>query len=351
MSYTISGMEGQDDAWEVIALYNNGVLSLSEQILDDDGAGNVTTLSGLLNGTYISYGWNLNSPNTLFSGQYNHETEAVELTLGKYGSSYTYTKYRFVVYAGFANGEGESLTAYTAAVELPASLTPYKDASSAYTKWIGTWSIPSKEYQYDDEDNYIGDADETGVFEIKQYVADQSYHISGIGPNNIYYDAVAGFDEATGNLVVTPQIYEEWTYQNVLDITESLVGLYGEGEGAMLTWDSSYTLFTASLSGDTATLTPGVSPNGDNFTGFQSYQYYEGGAYGYGGYYVLPNTLTKVDGQGTSSAPKSVKSAAKVKRQADNKVKISYTYSYPVDQNVFKAEKFNGVISSAEILK
>ena len=60
----------------------------------------------------------------------------------------------------------------------------------------------------------------------------------------------------------------------------------------MVTWNDEYTLFTASLDGDKAVLTPGVISE-ETFNGFQAFESYSGGAYGYGGYYVLPNVMTK----------------------------------------------------------
>ena len=68
----------------------------------------------------------------------------------------------------------------------------------------------------------------------------------------------------------------------------------------MLTWSPSVTLFTGEIGADgSATLTPGKTADDDVFTGFQFQQRQSAGAYGYGGYYNLPNKLTRP--AGTSS--------------------------------------------------
>lgn len=188
--------------------------------------------------------------------------------------------------------------------------------SEAYAAWLGTWYIPTTVYQYDSNDEYIGDAVEMLPIVISKDVVNESYLISGIGPKNDKYDVSAYFVD--DKLVVHPYTVYTWTHAQAGEIKELLAGLYGEGDDAMWTWDSSLTLFTGTIGADgNATLTPGQSSSGETFNGFQFIQYYSAGAYGYGGNYALPNTMSRT--QSTSSAPVAnrVKSAFPVRMQKE----------------------------------
>ena len=263
--------------------------------------------------TYGNYPTNGDTPEVIFTGFFDGEGN-VKLYPGScaYGI-FTALGYEWVIREGSNAGAGnkDATSSFTA---LPAVMVKAEAASDEYNQWLGSWSIPSKQDIWDDADeNIIGQEDAVETFIIKQGVANESYFITGVGISNDYYDIVAQFDKATGNLVVKPQIVEEWNYQNVLDITEALVGVCGDN----ITWSSDYTLFTASLEGTTATLTPGAAPEG-TFESFMFYQYYEGGGYAYDSHYALPNVLTKV---ATSVVPS--KAAVNTKHAKVKKVNVA----------------------------
>jgi len=188
--------------------------------------------------------------------------------------------------------------------------------SEEYAAWLGTWYIPTVVYQYDSSGEYIGDAVEQLPIVIAKDVVNESYKISGIGPKNDEYDVAAILEG--GKLVVHPQTVRTWTHADAGEIKELLAGLYGEGDGAMWTWDPSLTLFTGTIGTDgKATLTPGQSSTGETFNGFQFIQYYSAGAYGYGGEYALPNTMSRT--QSTSSVPVSNRAKSAFPTRMQNK--------------------------------
>lgn len=218
----------------------------------------------------------------------------------------TNTDYRYIVTGIDADG------VYGVAGEV--SFKPY--VSEAYAAWLGTWYIPTIVYQYDSSENYVGDAVEMLPIVITKDVVNESYSISGIGPNNDKYAVSAYF--VNDKLVAHPYTVYTWNHAQAGEIKELLVGLYGEGDGAMWTWDPSLTLFTGTIGADgTATLTPGQSSSGETFNGFQFVQYYSNGAYGYGGEYVLPNTMSRT--QSTSSAPVSNRAKSAFPTRMQNK--------------------------------
>lgn len=226
------------------------------------------------------------------------------------------TSYRLIVYGIFDNNGTYIYYGTPADCAFSTLAAP---ASEAYNAWLGTWYIPTVVYQYDSNDEYIGDEVKPLPIDIKIDKTNKSYLISGIGPNNDKYDVPAEFVD--GKLVAHPQVVYTWTHSQAGEIKEIFAGLYGEGEGAMWTWDDSLTLFTATIGSDgKATLTPGQSSDGIAFNGFQFIQYYSGGAYGYGGEYTLPNTMSRT--QTASSVPASfhagklcAKTASPVKMQ------------------------------------
>ncbi len=242
--------------------------------------------------TYPAYPTNTTSAEKIFSASFDGDGN-LQLYAGScsYGS-FIAIGYSWVIRSGSNAGKG-NVDASGSQTPLPATLVKAEEATQEYLNWLGYWSVPSKVYQYDNQSQYIGDADGTSVLTITQLIPNQAYSIAGIGPSGTNtYSAVASFDKATGNLVVKPQIYEVWNHSTAGQITEALCGMYGEGEDAMVTWSDEYTLFTASLDGDKAVLTPGGTTEA-TFNGFQAFESYSGGAYGYGGYYVLPNVMTK----------------------------------------------------------
>lgn len=242
---------------------------------------------------YFAYPWNTKSPSRLFTGYLNDSGE-IELMAGscQYGQFVGFDAI-WVIRTGQHAGNGNNWRYET---YLPEKILPMQQGSEAYSAWLGKWSLPCVEYQYDASGEYTGDKDGVSILTIRQKVADESYLIKGIGPKNTQYEVVAQFDAATGSMVVRPQVVEEWVYEGdglPMDITECLIGWIGEEGG---TWSDEYILFTATLSGNTATLTPGEVEDGYPFTGFQFFQAYEDSGYGYGGEYVLPNTMTRQSG-------------------------------------------------------
>lgn len=218
----------------------------------------------------------------------------------------TNTDYRYIVTGINADG------VYGVAGEV--SFKPY--VSEAYAAWLGTWYIPTIVYQYDSSENYVGDAVEIRPIIISKKVVNESYSISGIGPNNDKYAVSAYF--VNDKLVAHPYTVDTWNHAQAGEIKELLVGLYGEGDGAMWTWDPSLTLFTGTIGADgTAILTPGESSSGETFNGFQFVQYYSNGAYGYGGEYILPNTMSRT--QSTSSVPVSNRAKSAFPTRMQNK--------------------------------
>ena len=164
--------------------------------------------------------------------------------------------------------------------------------SDEYLAWLGTWYIATNVYQYDSSNQYIGDEVQQLPIVISKDVTNESYLVSGIGPANSNYSVPMHFED--GKLVAHPQTVYTWTHPQAGEIKELFVGIYGEGDSAMWTWSPDLTLFTGTIGADgKATLTPGQASDGTDFNGFQFIQYYSAGAYGYGGSYDLPNTLSR----------------------------------------------------------
>ena len=309
-SYYLSGAAVLDDFYSEdnslpVVEFNaeQGQITLTEQSLGgtwdnsnygacEDYVSGIFEYSGKV---YPAYPLNTNTPAVIFTGVME-EKGKVQLNAGscKYGT-FIGLGGSWVILKGSNKGKGNIYGVWT---DLPVMMVKPAEGSAAYNAWLGKWSIPSVEYLYDANDQYIGDQEGTSILTIRQKEADQSYLIKGIGPKNKSYEVEARF-QADGTMTVTPQVVKEWVWtgdNEELDITEALVGLYTSDEGDMLTWSDATTLFTATLSGDTAQLVPGESTSGFTFSGFQFVQRYEGGTYGYGGEYALPNTLTRVDG-------------------------------------------------------
>lgn len=326
-SYTIKGLNGAttakygiDTPLVVEGKFVNGELTIACQTISasyvdpyDDG-----TYKDMFCGMYQSGSSNLVDPT---EGQIVAKfilgvDGNIEVTAGKTQEGTEYTAMRFFQ----VSVSGDDIYAQDSyGTPLPNTAQAPAAASEAYTAWLGTWYIPTIVYQYDSNDEYIGDEVQSLPIVINKEVVNQSYLISGIGPKNVDYSVSAEFVD--GKLVVHPQTVYTWQHSTAGEIKELLAGSYGEGDDAMFTWDPSLTIFTGTIGADgKATLTPGQSPSGDSFNAFQFIQYYSSGAYGYGGNYVLPNTMTRT--QATSSVPapsyvgkSAIKSASFVKKQ------------------------------------
>lgn len=326
-SYTISGLSGAtvarygiDTPLVVEATYANGVLSIACQTIS------ASYVDPLDEATYVD----------MFCGMYQYNSQnIVDVNEGSVVAKFIMSEDGTIEVAPGVSSDGDEYIGMrffqvavsgddiysqdTKGTSLPNVATPAAAASEAYNAWLGTWYIPTVVYQYDSNDEYIGEEVKPLPIEIKKDIVNKSYLISGIGPNNDKYDVPAEFVD--GKLVAHPQVVYTWTHSQAGEIKELFAGLYGEGEDAMWTWDPSLTLFTATIgSGGKATLTPGQSSDGIAFNGFQFIQYYSGGAYGYGGEYTLPNTMSRT--QTASSVPASfhagklcAKTASPVKMQ------------------------------------
>ena len=319
--YLIDGLPGTavnfGTKHTVKASYSFGKLVVSEQIFDtwdaetaigqtyglcDDYLSALFTYGGR---QYPHYPNNASAPATIFTLTLQSDG-SLATTAGKSPSSTfgTFTGYRthWVIQSGDYAGKGNKY----ADLAMPTTYTRAAVASDEYLKWIGTYSVPAIEYQYDDEDNYIGDADAVHSWVIKEKITNESYEISGVNEADDSYGTVlASFDPATGSISVTPQVVGQWSYQSENDITEVLAGHYIDNSDpdnptSSLTADDSAILFTGTISENTATLTPGTYGEYGAFTGLSRRQIFGGSWYSYGGYYNLPLTLTKVTGSGSA---------------------------------------------------
>lgn len=320
-SYIVEGIPGTDKFYSeevkpVVARYENGRFFLPEQIVGQWNNTNYGTcydvVCGLFEATstsgtvmhFVNYPRYADEPSDIFSlCKYPDGTYVVRPGMSENGKL-DQLGVRWVIAEGQYKGQGNP---YVDDLVLPDTMEKAQEESSAFKAWLGTWYVPTVVYQYDDEDNYIGDETQSLPIVIKSKVPNESYSISGIGPANDSYDVAAEF-ASNGSLIVHPQTVRTWTHSEAGEINERLVGIYGEGDNAMVTWNPSYTLFTATISGNNASLVPGDA-DGETFNGFAFRQMYSDGAYGYGGRYDLPNTMSRT--QSTSAVTvKAVKSAS-----------------------------------------
>ena len=295
----------------VTANFVDGKLELPEQIVGEWNNTNYGTcydvICGLFEATstsgsvmhFVNYPRYADTPSTIFTLCKYPDGSYVVRPGSSENGTLDMLGVRWVIAAGQYKGQGNN---YTDDIALPATMEKAPEANATYSKWLGTWNLTAVVYHYDASDNYIegGDTEEELPISIVEKKVNESYLINGIGPENKNYAVLATLD-ADGKLVVTPQIVYTWTHSSVGEINETLVGLYTNSAGQeMLTWSPSVTLFTGEIGADgSATLTPGKTADDDVFTGFQFQQRQSAGAYGYGGYYNLPNKLTRP--AGTSS--------------------------------------------------
>ena len=167
------------------------------------------------------------------------------------------------------------------------------EASEAYQQWIGSWSIPATELEFNEDTGALeGEHSATHTWVISAKETNASYTITGVD-NGDFGDLTATFDAATGNLVVTPQLTLESTYSGNPDLYY-FCGMYYDGDSEYLEYHDTYTLFTASISGNQATVTPG-DRNGTSFHAMRILNSYGGSWYSGNSYYALPVTLTKAN--------------------------------------------------------
>lgn len=362
--YTITGISGLNGelyskATECEGVYDavNGQFYIMEQKLNGSEF-EVSTYGACDNymtgvftygsSSYNAYPLNTSNPEKIFTGAFDDEGN-VKLYPGScsYGA-FSAIGYCWVIRTGANAGKGNT-DAATSRTSLPAVMVKAAEATDAYTQWIGNWSITAQVAQYDEETSeFTGYAEETQSIQIKQAAINKTYAIAGFGPsgeNELDIEAI--FDEATGNISVKHQDVYDWSHSSVGAISELLVGLYGENFSP----DNTYTLFTASYSEGSATLTPGAAPEGE-FSGFQFIQYYvdKGNYYGYGGYYKLPTTITKVTTPSAATSGVKVNASGKAYKQTKSAV-LGSKPAQPAAWNIAKAEKSEASVSAKELKK
>lgn len=118
-SYYISGFNGQEDAWSVEALFNEGRLVLNEQMVSEVDE-TAVYLSGIFLSRYISYpSGNSSGPDVLFTiaGLSDGTLEVLGGSNTKYG--YAFDGFLFVTYTS------GSLSGNTTLISMPTEITVY----------------------------------------------------------------------------------------------------------------------------------------------------------------------------------------------------------------------------------
>lgn len=326
-TYTVTGLPGLNkfnsaNPKPVTALYQNGKFVLMEQIV---GEYNHTSygkcydiVCGLFeaessSGTimhFVNYPRYATTPSAIFS-LYKSVAGGYGVLCGSSDNGILdQIGVRWVIAEGQNKGLGNT---YADDLPIPSEVEKAPEASDAYNAWLGTWYIPTNVYQYDSDDKYIGDEVKMLPLTIIEKVPNQSYLISGIGPENESYDVLATF--SNGDIVLNAQTVYTWNHSSVGEINERFVGIYGEGDESYYTWSPDLVVCTGKINsnGTSATLTPGKASDGTtDFNGFAFKQCYQQNgqnvAYGYGGDYDLPNTLTRTAGSSVSAiTPKPAK--------------------------------------------
>ncbi len=326
-TYTVTGLPGLNkfnsaNPKPVTALYQDGKFVLMEQIV---GEYNHTSygkcydiVCGLFeaessSGTimhFVNYPRYATTPSAIFS-LYKSVTGGYGVLCGSSDNGILdQIGVRWVIAEGQNKGLGNT---YADDLPIPSEVEKAPEASDAYNAWLGTWYIPTNVYQYDSDDKYIGDEVKMLPLTIIEKVPNQSYLISGIGPENESYDVLATF--SNGDIVLNAQTVYTWNHSSVGEINERFVGIYGEGDESYYTWSPDLVVCTGKINsnGTSATLTPGKASDGTtDFNGFAFKQCYQQNgqnvAYGYGGDYDLPNTLTRTAGSSVSAiTPKPAK--------------------------------------------
>ena len=326
-TYTVTGLPGLNkfnsaNPKPVTALYQDGKFVLMEQIV---GEYNHTSygkcydiVCGLFeaessSGTimhFVNYPRYATTPSAIFS-LYKSVAGGYGVLCGSSDNGILdQIGVRWIIAEGQYKGQGNT---YADDLPIPSEVEKAPEASDAYNAWLGTWYIPTNVYQYDSDDKYIGDEVKMLPLTIIEKVPNQSYLISGIGPENESYDVLATF--SNGDIVLNAQTVYTWNHSSVGEINERFVGIYGEGDESYYTWSPDLVVCTGKINsnGTSATLTPGKASDGTtDFNGFAFKQCYQQNgqnvAYGYGGDYDLPNTLTRTAGSSVSAiTPKPAK--------------------------------------------
>ena len=325
-TYTVTGLPGlnkfsSENPNPVTALYQDGKFVLKEQIVGEWNNQSYGKCYDIVCGLFeaesttgaimhfVNYPRYASTPSTIFT-IYKNVAGGYGVFLGSSeNGTLDQLGVRWVIAQGQYQGQGST---YADDLPIPSTVEKAPEASAAYNAWLGTWYIPTNVYQFDAQDNYIGDEVQVLPITIIEKVPNQSYLISGVGPENDSYDVLATF--SNGDLVLNPQTVYTWNHSSVGEINERFVGIYGDGDDSYYTWSSDYVVCTGKISsnGSSATLTPGKGPDDATFTGFGFKQCYQQSgqnvAYGYGGDYDLPNTMTRTASTSVSAvAPKPAK--------------------------------------------
>lgn len=326
-TYTVTGLPGLNkfnsaNPKPVTALYQDGKFVLMEQIVGEYNHTNYGKCYDIVCGLFeaesssgtimhfVNYPRYATTPSAIFS-LYKSVAGGYGVLCGSSDNGILdQIGVRWVIAEGQNKGLGNT---YADDLPIPSEVEKAPEASDAYNAWLGTWYIPTNVYQYDSDDKYIGDEVKMLPLTIIEKVPNQSYLISGIGPENESYDVLATF--SNGDIVLNAQTVYTWNHSSVGEINERFVGIYGEGDESYYTWSPDLVVCTGKINsnGTSATLTPGKASDGTtDFNGFAFKQCYQQNgqnvAYGYGGDYDLPNTLTRTAGSSVSAiTPKPAK--------------------------------------------
>lgn len=227
VSYYITGLTDQKEAWTIVADYDEGTLSLSEQVVasENDGA-TVYYLTGLFvynSSLYFSYPSTYSSgPDVLFKIAKLKNDGGFEILPG-INTNYEYDFGAFL----FTTWENGSRTAYTSIIYMPESFTPYvpvvepeaifkdtfEDAST-----IANWTLIDADQ---DGNNWIRGAARTHSGSYVLY--SESYANSkALTPNNWAFTPAINF--TTGNYLsfwITAQDPSYYAEHYAVYITES----------------------------------------------------------------------------------------------------------------------------------
>lgn len=181
-----------------------------------------------------------------------------------------------------------------AQISLPQTLIKAEKPTDDYLKWVGTWNIERPEYDESTKQPTGNMLKDTWV--ITEAIPNKTYSVSGIEDiADSYGVAVADFNE-DGTMSVKSQLMTTWNYQNQT-VSEYLLPMFMVEGSQYYSKTLGVNMFTASLEGNSASLTPAkINMNGTGYDVNYIRHYQElGGTYyihNYGGT-PIPNTLVR----------------------------------------------------------
>jgi len=127
-SYTVTGFRGQDEAWPVTALYQDGALVFSEQVVQGNVSDGVI-FEGLFtadSNIYLSYPFNSDAPDVLFTVYKQDDGTCLVVGGGNTKYDYPFDYFSFITVAS------GNMTDYTDLVAIPTSMRPYVPDTGEY---------------------------------------------------------------------------------------------------------------------------------------------------------------------------------------------------------------------------